>query len=86
MCIYLFSNFVILCYGTCVFSIFYGGTCVFMYFLILFYLAYFLNPTLQYFGTCVFNLDEVRKGLKKVIVKLEPNLAAQVDTIDKVFF
>ncbi|CDP17463.1 unnamed protein product [Coffea canephora] len=48
--------------------------------------AYFLNPILQYSGTCEFNLDEVRRGLKNVIAKLEPNLDAQVDSINEVFF
>ncbi|CDP17321.1 unnamed protein product [Coffea canephora] len=45
--------------------------------------AYFLNPILQYSRTCEFNLDKVRKGLKKVIAKLEPNLDAQVDSINE---
>nr|XP_027093590.1 uncharacterized protein LOC113713992 [Coffea arabica] len=46
--------------------------------------AYFLNPILQYSGTCEFNLDEVRRGLKNVIAKLEPNLDAQVDSINEI--
>ncbi|CDP22134.1 unnamed protein product, partial [Coffea canephora] len=42
------------------------------------------NPIFQYSGTCEFNLDEVRKGLKKVIAKLELNLDAQVHSINEI--
>lgn len=44
-----------------------------------------MNPSLQYSGTCVYT-DEVRKGLKAVIKRLEPNLEAQAQTINEVYY
>ncbi|XP_073034578.1 uncharacterized protein [Primulina eburnea] len=46
-------------------------------------LAYFLNPMLQYSGTCVYT-DEVRRGLKTVIKRLEPDLNAQASMINEI--
>ncbi|XP_051120414.1 uncharacterized protein LOC127244120 [Andrographis paniculata] len=46
--------------------------------------AYFLNPSLQYSGTCEFDSSEVRNGVKKVIIRLEPNLDIQVKTMNKI--
>ncbi|XP_073138631.1 uncharacterized protein [Henckelia pumila] len=45
--------------------------------------AYFLNPMLQYSGTCVYT-DEVRRGLKTVIKRLEPDLNAQASMINEI--
>ena len=46
--------------------------------------AYFLNPALQYSGTCEFNTSEVRRGLKEVIKRLEPNLEVQAKAMNEV--
>ncbi|XP_075512623.1 uncharacterized protein LOC142548185 [Primulina tabacum] len=45
--------------------------------------AYFLNPMLQYSGTCVYT-DEVRRGLKTVIKRLEPDLNTQAAMINEI--
>ncbi|XP_075515561.1 uncharacterized protein LOC142550208 [Primulina tabacum] len=45
--------------------------------------AYFLHPMLQYSGTCVFT-DEVKRGLKVVVKRLEPDLNAQASKISEV--
>ncbi|XP_073038171.1 uncharacterized protein [Primulina eburnea] len=44
--------------------------------------AYFLNPLLQYSGTCVYT-DEVKRGLKVVIKRLEPDLSAQASAMSE---
>ncbi|XP_073023708.1 uncharacterized protein [Primulina eburnea] len=45
--------------------------------------AYFLNPLLQYSGTCVYT-DEVKRGLKVVIKRLEPDLSAQASAMSEI--
>ena len=46
--------------------------------------AYFLNPALQCSGTCEFNTREVRRGLKEVIKRLEPDLEVQAKAMNEV--
>ncbi|XP_051133269.1 uncharacterized protein LOC127252924 [Andrographis paniculata] len=46
--------------------------------------AYFLNPGLQYSGTCEFDSSEVRKGVKEVIKRLEPDLDIQVKAMNEI--
>ncbi|XP_051143923.1 uncharacterized protein LOC127260255 [Andrographis paniculata] len=46
--------------------------------------AYFLNPGLQYSGTCEFDSSEVRKGVKEVIKRLEPDLDIQVKDMNEI--
>ena len=46
--------------------------------------AYFLNPNLQYSNTCAYNSEKVRKGLKNVIKRLEPDINVQVNAINEV--
>ena len=45
---------------------------------------YFLNLVFQYSGTCEFNTSEVRRGLKEVIKRLEPNLEVQAKAMNEV--
>ncbi|XP_027090325.1 uncharacterized protein [Coffea arabica] len=46
--------------------------------------AYFLNPALQCSGTCEFNTREVRRGLKEVIKRLEPDLEVQAKAMNEI--
>ncbi|XP_073063748.1 uncharacterized protein [Primulina eburnea] len=45
--------------------------------------AYFLNPLLQYSGTCVYT-DEVKRGLKVVIKRFEPDLSALASAMSEI--
>ncbi|KAL0296220.1 UNVERIFIED_CONTAM: hypothetical protein Sradi_6674100 [Sesamum radiatum] len=46
--------------------------------------GYFFNPVLQYSNTCVFETAEVRRGVKEVIKKLEPDLIVQANAINEI--
>ncbi|XP_051149227.1 uncharacterized protein LOC127263948 [Andrographis paniculata] len=46
--------------------------------------VYFLNPGIQYSGTCEFDSSEVRKGVKEVIKRLELDLDIQVKAMNEI--
>ncbi|KAL0361974.1 UNVERIFIED_CONTAM: hypothetical protein Sradi_3881900 [Sesamum radiatum] len=46
--------------------------------------GYFFNPVLQYSNTCVFETTEVRRVVKEVIQRLEPDLIVQANAMNEI--
>ncbi|KAL0444506.1 UNVERIFIED_CONTAM: hypothetical protein Slati_2173300 [Sesamum latifolium] len=46
--------------------------------------GYFFNPVLQYSNTCVFEMAEVKRGVKEVIKRLEPDLIVQANAMNEI--